>query len=105
MVSLDYLTSKSTRSESELRILTHDNVPDIFLLLKDDVVEKVTGAYFLDPNLDLKNLGDLEEDSPYPEVRSAVANTDDPNMPCSTIRAWILGIIMSIIIAGLNQFL
>ena len=33
----------------------------------------------------------LEDDSPYPEVRSAVANTDDPEMPVSTIRTWIIG--------------
>lgn len=31
----------------------------------------------------------VEEDSPYPEVRSAVANFDDPDMPVSTIRAWV----------------
>ncbi|PPQ99373.1 hypothetical protein CVT24_009203 [Panaeolus cyanescens] len=45
-----------------------------------------------------------EDDSPYPEVRSAVANTDDPSIPCSTFRAWVLGIIWAIIIPGLNQF-
>lgn len=65
----------------------------------------VTLAQFNDPNLDRANLGDLEEDSPYPEVRSAVANTDDVDMPVNTIRVWILGMIMAIIIPGLNQFL
>jgi hypothetical protein len=25
---------------------------------------------------------DLSEDSPYPEVRAAVSNVDDPNIPC-----------------------
>ncbi|KAF8315900.1 OPT oligopeptide transporter [Clavulina sp. PMI_390] len=57
-----------------------------------------------DPNLDAANLDGLDEDSPYPEVRSAVANTDDPDMPCSTGRVWILGMIMAMIIPGLNQF-
>lgn len=71
----------------------------------EHLVEEVTDAHFADPNLDRANLGDLEEDSPYPEVRSAVANTDDPDMPCNTIRVWILGMIMAIIIPGLNQFL
>jgi hypothetical protein len=71
----------------------------------EHVIEKVTDAYFADPNLDQANLGDVKEDSPYPEVRSAVANTDDPDMPCSTIRAWILGMAMAVIIPGLNQFL
>ncbi|EGO23107.1 hypothetical protein SERLADRAFT_371352 [Serpula lacrymans var. lacrymans S7.9] len=45
-----------------------------------------------------------EDDSPYPEVRSAVANTDDPDIPVSSIRTWVMGIAWAIIIAGLNQF-
>lgn len=45
-----------------------------------------------------------EEDSPYPEVRSAVANFDDPSMPVSTLRAWVLGILWAILIPGMNQF-
>ncbi|KAF8324264.1 uncharacterized protein EI90DRAFT_3146892 [Cantharellus anzutake] len=58
-----------------------------------------------DPNLgESLGLGGLEDDSPYPEVRSAVANTDDPDMPVSTIRVWFLGMLMAIIIPGLNQF-
>ncbi|OSX63077.1 hypothetical protein POSPLADRAFT_1066013 [Postia placenta MAD-698-R-SB12] len=58
---------------------------------------------FDDPNLD-DDETDLEDDSPYPEVRSAVANTDDPDMPVCTIRAWTIGIVWSILIPGLNQF-
>ncbi|KAE9387784.1 small oligopeptide transporter [Gymnopus androsaceus JB14] len=56
-----------------------------------------------DPNIDFDADSILEEDSPYPEVRSAVANFDDPDMPVSTIRAWSLGIIWTIILAGINQ--
>ncbi len=41
---------------------------------------------------------------PYPEVRSAVANTDDPTMPSSTFRAWVVGLIWAILIPGVNQF-
>ncbi|KZT04573.1 OPT oligopeptide transporter, partial [Laetiporus sulphureus 93-53] len=61
---------------------------------------------FDDPNLDRDALEglDFEEDSPYPEVRSAVANTDDPTMPASTIRTWVLGVIWAMIIPGMNQF-
>ena len=32
-----------------------------------------------------------EDDSPYPEVRSAVANTDDPTVPVNTLRTWVIG--------------
>jgi OPT family small oligopeptide transporter len=61
---------------------------------------------FDDPNIDKDEAlaGVLEDDSPYPEVRSAVANTDDPDIPCNTFRAWVLGIIFAILIPGLNQF-
>ncbi|KZT18817.1 small oligopeptide transporter [Neolentinus lepideus HHB14362 ss-1] len=66
-------------------------------------IEEVTGAEFDDPNLD-KDMIVLEDDSPYPEVRSAVANTDDPEMPVATFRAWVLGIAWAVLIPGLNQF-
>ncbi|KAJ3484284.1 hypothetical protein NLI96_g5747 [Meripilus lineatus] len=58
---------------------------------------------FFDPNLDVDTPW-LEDDSPYPEVRSAVANYDDPSMPASTIRSWFLGIIWAIVIPAVNQF-
>ncbi|KAG6875988.1 hypothetical protein C0992_001531, partial [Termitomyces sp. T32_za158] len=63
----------------------------------------ITGAQFEDPNLDREHLA-LEDDSPYPEVRSAVANTDDPDMPVSTLRAWFIGILWAVLIPGVNQF-
>ena len=46
----------------------------------------------------------FDDESPYPEVRSAVANTDDFDMPVSTLRTWVLGIIFAIIMPGINQF-
>lgn len=45
-----------------------------------------------------------EDDSPYPEVRAAVANTDDTSIPVGTFRAWLIGIAWAILIPGLNQF-
>jgi len=61
---------------------------------------------FDDPNMDKDAAiaGALEDDSPYPEVRSAVANTDDETIPVGTMRSWLLGVVWSIIIPGLNQF-
>ncbi|KAH9940429.1 OPT oligopeptide transporter [Epithele typhae] len=64
-------------------------------------IEQVTD--FDDPNID-KDAVLLEDDSPYPEVRSAVANTDDPSMPVSSLRVWVIGLIWAIIIPGMNQF-
>jgi OPT family small oligopeptide transporter len=66
-------------------------------------MENIPVPAFDDPNFD-KNAVILEDDSPYPEVRSAVANTDDPTMPASTIRAWCIGLLFAIIMSGLNQF-
>ncbi|KAI0251736.1 OPT oligopeptide transporter [Lactifluus subvellereus] len=58
-----------------------------------------------DPNFDpLECQWVLDNESPYPEVRSAVANTDDPTMPSSTFRAWVVGLIWAVIIPGVNQF-
>lgn len=47
--------------------------------------------------------GELE-DSPYPEVRASVSNTDDPEMPALTFRAWFVGLLLCIIGAALNMF-
>ncbi|KAH9824567.1 small oligopeptide transporter [Teratosphaeria destructans] len=52
-----------------------------------------------------KDLKDISEDtSPYPEVRAVVPETDDPDMPVNTLRMWILGVIWTLIGAGVNQF-
>ncbi|KAF9473875.1 OPT oligopeptide transporter [Pholiota conissans] len=67
-------------------------------------IAEITGAQFDDPNFDWENFVDLDEESPYPEVRSAVANTDDFDMPVSTLRTWVIGLIWAIILPGLNQF-
>ncbi|KAI1110286.1 OPT oligopeptide transporter protein-domain-containing protein [Nemania sp. NC0429] len=42
-----------------------------------------------------------EEDSPYEEVRAAVRNFDE-DLPCSTIRAWTIGLSLTLVGAALN---
>ncbi|KAJ5546140.1 hypothetical protein N7494_003725 [Penicillium frequentans] len=42
--------------------------------------------------------------SPFPEVRAVVPETDDPSMPVSTVRMWVLGIIFTMLGSGINQF-
>ena len=60
----------------------------------------MTGAIgWDDPNLD-RDMVVLEDDSPYPEVRASVSNTDDIDMPASTLRAWVIGIAFAILIPG-----
>ncbi|PKS13115.1 hypothetical protein jhhlp_000457 [Lomentospora prolificans] len=41
--------------------------------------------------------------SPYSEVRAIVESEDDPNTPCSTIRAWVIGLLFSFALAFVNQ--
>lgn len=48
---------------------------------------------------------DLEEDSPYPEVRASVSNTDDPDMPCLTFRMWAVGLTLCLIMNAANMYL
>ncbi|KAG9081544.1 hypothetical protein FS749_007583 [Ceratobasidium sp. UAMH 11750] len=42
-------------------------------------------------------------DSPYAEVRAVVSPEDDPSIPCSTIRAWTIGLFFACSGAIINQ--
>lgn len=46
----------------------------------------------------------ITNNSPYAEVRAVVSNRDDPTMPCSTIRAWVIGIFFAGALGFINQF-
>ncbi|KMU74391.1 small oligopeptide transporter [Coccidioides immitis RMSCC 3703] len=86
-------------------------------------LEKVAKSHQWDPNLpseqidaieEARRTGDVEivtqvdkaflEDSPYPEVRAAVRNTDEGEV-ANTVRAWILGLVFVTVGSGLNMFL
>lgn len=92
-------------------------------IIEDNINKAITSHVVNDPNLDpgliemaqeAIDKGDekaelrledvLEDDSIYPEVRAAVSNVDDPSMPVNTFRAWFLGLIACILIAGINEF-
>ncbi|CAK7229617.1 hypothetical protein SBRCBS47491_007311 [Sporothrix bragantina] len=45
----------------------------------------------------------ITNNSPYAEVRAVVSNHDDPTTPVSTIRAWVIGIGFSVLLAFVNQ--
>ncbi|KZW02663.1 OPT-domain-containing protein [Exidia glandulosa HHB12029] len=47
---------------------------------------------------------DIDEDSPYPEVRASVSNIDDVTMPVLTFRMWFLGLLLCIVASGANIF-
>ncbi|KAF8078330.1 OPT oligopeptide transporter [Lyophyllum atratum] len=46
---------------------------------------------------------EFDDESPYPEVRAAVASVDDPLMPVNTFRMWFLGLFFTIAVSGTNQ--
>ncbi|KAG6003306.1 hypothetical protein E4U21_002194 [Claviceps maximensis] len=41
------------------------------------------------------------QDSPYPEVRAAVRNYDE-HLPCNTVRAWTIGLLLVVLGASMN---
>ena len=45
----------------------------------------------------------ITNNSPYAEVRAVVDNHDDPSTPCSTVRAWTIGLFFSFFLAFINQ--
>ncbi len=45
----------------------------------------------------------ITNNSPYAEVRAVVDNHDDPSIPSSTVRAWVIGIGFSVLLGFVNQ--
>ena len=88
-------------ANQELRFLKKQhkwdpNLPDEVRRGMDNAVETHDKA----GEVELVNL--LENDSPYPEVRAAVRNYDE-EMPANTIRAWVLGMLLTTIGSALNM--
>jgi OPT family small oligopeptide transporter len=106
---VDHENDRSAADSGSIHEKEHDAHLDNEKGMSPQEIEALEAAAlpeFDDPNLDKDAAiaGILEDDSPYPEVRSAVANTDDPTIPVGTLRAWTLGLFWAIIIPGLNQF-
>lgn len=47
---------------------------------------------------------EMEEDSPYPEVRASVSNIDDREMPVNTLRMWFISFFLTVLATGANMF-
>ncbi|KAL8369992.1 hypothetical protein RB595_000380 [Gaeumannomyces hyphopodioides] len=45
----------------------------------------------------------ITNNSPYAEVRAVVDNHDNPDIPVSTVRAWVIGLFFSMLLAFINQ--
>ncbi|KAM7198205.1 OPT oligopeptide transporter domain containing protein [Naviculisporaceae sp. PSN 640] len=73
-----------------------------FLALEDDV--KTHPEQYAEDIYEHKvEMALIVNTSPYSSVRAIVPNVDDPSMPCSTIRAWFIGMLFSCILAVFNQ--
>lgn len=67
----------------------------------DDAGSGVINGHLIELEVDLSRVigeddveGDWDADtSPFPAVRAVVPETDDPEMPVNTFRAWFLGIV------------
>ncbi|KAF8904882.1 OPT oligopeptide transporter [Mucidula mucida] len=100
-----YQLTRHTRNSAQFRESTVES--RILEQLEKEAEEDQQQSFdsqFDDPNLDRDHLFDFDDESPYPEVRSAVANTDDPEMPAATLRVWIIGLVWAVILPGINQF-
>ncbi|KAF2717769.1 oligopeptide transporter [Polychaeton citri CBS 116435] len=71
------------------------NMPDAAF----DVIDSATREH--DQKSEAVLVGELVEDSPYPEVRAVVRNYDE-DVPTSTIRAWTIGLVLTTVVSGVN---
>src|SRR3569833_3352864 len=92
---------------SEYELLLDPNLPEV---VHPDLPEAVNpGFRFSDTYSDdvaLKQRtssdgNDDDENSPYPEVRAAVRNYDE-DVPCNTVRAWVIGLTLVFVGASMN---
>ncbi|TGO84229.1 hypothetical protein BPOR_0532g00040 [Botrytis porri] len=71
--------------------------------LGQDQLEEIDDAINRrDGNAEGRIYDEVFENSPYPEVRAAVRNYDE-DLPCNTIRAWVIGLVLNTIASGLNS--
>lgn len=110
--------SKGDHDEShELSDWVRPNIPDNSEDIEGEEHERLLDPNFPDEDDDIEldplELGravsfdseaaakSSQEDSPYEEVRAAVRNFDE-DLPCSTIRAWTIGLSLTFLGAALN---
>ncbi|TGO65624.1 hypothetical protein BOTNAR_0076g00180 [Botryotinia narcissicola] len=76
------------------------NLPDSFPI--QSIPSRTSLSPDLDPEKDSEIPIDDSLNSPYPQVRAAVRNTDDESLPCNTIRAWCIGLALTTLGGGIN---
>jgi hypothetical protein len=84
---------------SEYELLMDPNLPEEYETRRnrdshDSIADDEAGLIKDDDEEDV-------EDSPYPEVRAAVKNYDE-DLPCNTVRAWTIGLLLVVFGASMN---
>ncbi|RFU72836.1 hypothetical protein TARUN_9426 [Trichoderma arundinaceum] len=99
----DILTLVHSRHKHDL------NFPSAIILRIRDFLDNE--FIFDNPEKHQKLIDDMKietalivNNSPYASVRAVVDNHDDPTLPVSTIRAWVMGIVFSAAVAFINAF-
>ncbi|KAE8209882.1 hypothetical protein CF327_g6183 [Tilletia walkeri] len=100
--SLESPDMKHVEADLQNAIITHRlNDPNLDPAIIDQAESALEKG---DIKAELTLEDSLHDDSIYPEVRAAVPNVDDPNMPVNTFRTWFIGLIFTVLLSGLNQF-
>ncbi|KAF5567781.1 hypothetical protein FPHYL_3066 [Fusarium phyllophilum] len=98
----EWATSSGIRNDdeagSEYEMLMDPNLPDEYETRRKGSGESGDEAALLSDNAD----DEEEENSPYPEVRAAVRNFDE-DLPCNTVRAWTIGMLLVTLGAAMNS--
>ncbi|KLO89773.1 Uncharacterized protein LW93_1835 [Fusarium fujikuroi] len=82
---------------SEYEMLMDPNLPQEYETRRKSSGESGDEAALLGDDAD----DEEEENSPYPEVRAAVRNFDE-DLPCNTVRAWAIGLMLVTLGASMN---
>jgi OPT family oligopeptide transporter len=82
------------------RLMDEPGIPDAFEM-RERTRDEYHPGHSDDDEETVKLDDEAEEDSPYPEVRAAVRNYDE-DLPCNTVRAWTIGLSLTIIGASMN---
>lgn len=99
--SRNYKPDEDDEEGSEHELLLDPNMPEEYNIRLDDLdIHRATSNSFDDEDAAKRTDEHDTEDSPYPEVRAAVKNYDE-DLPCNTVRAWVIG--LTLVTAGASM--
>ena len=94
-------TTKAIEADKDLKTFKKLHQWDFNLeTSKREAIENAVKSHDLEAEVQIDQ--ELEENSPYPEVASAVRNVDE-DVPANTVRAWVIGMLFTTIGSGLNM--